>query len=169
MSRHTAVPEDVNLRWDSISSWPRCPNLYQGMSEVFRHWDIESVLVGQIQGRNGVRVLPVKHLLEDKFEFRVLFSLQHIALEKVLLHSACTLYPVTADSSPCATTGSHLMLTPEPEKVQEMLPGGLLGARKYKIIKKFSEAEQTEEATWRGAGYPRPRGLSAPSETFWAA
>lgn len=39
-----------------------------------------------------------------------------------------TLYPVTADSSALATTGSHLMLTVEPEKVQEMFPGGLFGA-----------------------------------------
>lgn len=43
-------------------------------------------------------------------------------------HAGRTLYPVTADSSALATTGSHLMLTVEPEKVQEMFPGGLFGA-----------------------------------------
>lgn len=52
---------------------------------------------------------------------------------------ACTLYPVTADSSACATTGSHLMVTVDPVRVQEMLPGGLLGARRYKRRQRFSE------------------------------
>lgn len=61
------------------------------------------------------------------------------------LHAACTLYPVTADSSAFATTGSHLMLTVDPEKVQEMLPGGLFGATRYKTRQRFSQSGTNEK------------------------
>lgn len=61
------------------------------------------------------------------------------------LRAACTLYPVTADSSAFATTGSHLMLTVDPEKVQEMLPGGLFGAERYKTRQRFSMSGTDEK------------------------
>jgi len=61
------------------------------------------------------------------------------------LRGACTLYPVTADSSAFATTGSHLMLTVDPAKVQEMLPGGLVGAKRYKTRQGFSRSGTDEK------------------------
>lgn len=57
-----------------------------------------------------------------------------------------TLYPVTADSSASATTGSHLMLTVEPEKVQEMFPGGLFGAKRHKTRQGFGKSRSEEKA-----------------------
>lgn len=60
----TTVPEDVNLRWDSISPGARHPDLHKGVSEVVRDRDVELVLVGQEQRGSRVGILPVKHLLE---------------------------------------------------------------------------------------------------------
>lgn len=36
------------------------------------------------------------------------------------------------------------MLTTEPVNFQEMLPGGLLGARRYTLVKSFTKATESE-------------------------
>lgn len=128
----TAVPQDVNFSGDPVSPWPRHPDLHEGMSEIFRDRDVDPALAGQVQRGSGVGILPVEHLLG---EVALSLCVHHDSLRATCKRpAACcrTLYPVTADSSVCATTGSHLMLTVDPEKVQEMLPGGLLGAKRHK-------------------------------------
>lgn len=80
-----------------------------------------------------------------KFEFTFTVISLGSPVREGQLHAACTLYPVTADSSAFATTGSHLMLTVDPEKVQEMLPGGLFGAKRYKTRQRFSKSWTDEK------------------------
>lgn len=128
----TAVPQDVNFGGDAVSPGPRHPDLHEGVSEIFRDRDVDPALAGQVQRGSGVGILPVEHLLG---EAALSLCVHHDSLGATCKRpAACcsTLYPVTADSSVCATTGSHLMLTVDPEKVQEMLPGGLLGAKRHK-------------------------------------
>lgn len=63
-------------------------------------------------------------------------------------HPGRTLYPVTADSSALASTGSHLILTVEPEKVQEMFPGGLFGAEGCKTRQGLGKSGSEETLCW---------------------
>lgn len=63
--RHTTVSEDVDFCWDPIPPRPRHPDLYEGMSEVLRHWDVNATLARQVQRGSRVGILPVKHLLEE--------------------------------------------------------------------------------------------------------
>lgn len=63
--RHTTISEDVDFCWDPIPPRPRHPDLYEGMSEVLRHWDVDPTLARQVQRGSRVGILPVKHLLEE--------------------------------------------------------------------------------------------------------
>lgn len=47
-SVRTTVSEDVSFCWDSISPGPRHPDLYKGVSEVFRDGDVDPALAGQV-------------------------------------------------------------------------------------------------------------------------
>lgn len=62
---HTTVSEDVDFCWGTVPPRPRHPDLYEGMSEVLRHWDVNPALARQVQRGSRVRILPVKHLLEE--------------------------------------------------------------------------------------------------------
>lgn len=47
-SIRTTVSEDVNFCWDSISPGARHPDLYEGVSEIFRDRDVNPALAGQV-------------------------------------------------------------------------------------------------------------------------
>lgn len=47
-SVHTTISEDVNFCWDSVSPGARHPDLYKGVSEVFRDGDVDPALAGQV-------------------------------------------------------------------------------------------------------------------------
>lgn len=136
----TAVPEDVNLCRGAVPAGPGHPDLDEGVGEILRDGDVNVALAGQVQRGGRVGILPVEHLWEQGTlsEFHV-NSLDH--LQEKPGHAGRTLYPVTADSSALASTGSHLMLTEEPEKLQEMFPGGFFGAEGCKTRQGLDKSE----------------------------
>lgn len=47
-SVRTTVSEDVNFCWDSVSPRACHPDLYEGVSEIFRDRDVDPALAGQV-------------------------------------------------------------------------------------------------------------------------